>query len=385
MAAFRTTGAALGTLHAAFFYVYAIMQLPAGILADRIGPKRAVTGGALVLNVGAIGFALAASYWPAFIARAMIGLGGAVVFISILRFCASWFRPDEFATMNGLTIAIAGLGGILATTPLAVAAAAFGWRATTLGLGIGGLLVAGVVVLLVEDTPEEAGFEPVGDADEVRLTLETVVANLRGVLRERVTWVMSVMLFCAVGVAITLFGLWGVPYVVQTYDVSVTHASWFTLLGSVGILVGPPTFGWLSDRLQRRSQLILLGGVGYVIGFATLAITGRPPWPVVAVVYFAVGFLLGTFTLSFPLIKERHATSASGVSTATINAAGFFGAALLPTILGYALDVYWTGETIAGTRIYTLFGYRMAFAIAAAASMLALLASAWLYLSDPRA
>ncbi len=385
MVAFDTSGAALGTLHASFFYVYALMQLPAGILADRAGPKRTATAGAIVLNVGAIGFALAESYPLAFLSRALIGCGGAVIFISMLRFCASWFRDEEFATMNGLSIAVAGLGGILATTPLAVAATTFGWRETTLALGVFGLGLAAVVYLLADDTPEDAGFEPVGDADAETLTLEDVVENLRLVLGERETWVTSVMLFCSTGMLITLLGLWGVPYVVQTYDVSVTTASWYTLLGSLGLLLGPPAFGWLSDRLERRSLLIVIGGVGYVAGFGVLAVVGQPPRAVVAVVYFAAGFLLGAYTLSYALIKERHPTSASGVSTSTVNGAGFLGAALFPTILGYVLDVYWTGEMVAGARIYTELGYQVSFGIATVASLLALCCSVWLYRQDPLA
>ena len=385
MVAFDTSGAALGTLHASFFYVYALMQLPAGILADRAGPKRTATAGAIVLNVGAVGFALAESYPLAFLSRALIGLGGAVIFISILRFCASWFRDDEFATMNGLTIAVAGLGGILATTPLAVAATTFGWRETTLGLGVIGLGFAVVVYLVADDKPEDAGFEPVGDADAETLTLGDVVENLRLVLGERETWVTSVMLFCSTGILITLLGLWGVPYVVQTYGVSVTTASWYTLLGSFGLLIGPPAFGWLSDRLERRALLIVIGGVGYVVGFGVLAAVGQPPRIVVAVVYFTSGFLLGAFTLSYALIKERHPTSASGVSTSTVNGAAFLGAALFPTILGYVLDVYWTGELVAGARIYTELGYQVSFGIATTASLLALCCSVWLYRQDPLA
>lgn len=211
MVAFDTSGVALGTLHASFFYFYAAMQLPSGVLADRLGPKRTATGGATVLNLGAVGFALADVYLIAFVSRALVGFGGAVIFISILRFCASWYRADEFATMNGLTIAVAGLGGILATTPLALAATTFGWRETTLALGVFGLLLAVVVYLLTENNPADAGFEPVEGVESETLTLADVVGNLRIVLSERETWIISVMLFCSVGMLMTLLGLWGHP------------------------------------------------------------------------------------------------------------------------------------------------------------------------------
>lgn len=130
MVAFDTTGAQLGTLHASFFYIYAVMQIPSGILADRLGPRYTVTAGALVMNVGVLWFVATESYAAGFLARTLIGLGGSVIFISILRFCANWYRATEFATMNGMTLAVSGVGGILATTPLALAVTAIGWRST---------------------------------------------------------------------------------------------------------------------------------------------------------------------------------------------------------------------------------------------------------------
>ena len=384
MAGFNTTGAGLGTLHASFFYIYALMQLPTGILADRAGPRKTATAGAIVFNVGAIGFALAQTYHVAFLSRALIGLGGAVIFISTLRFCANWFRADEFATMNGLTIAIAGLGGIMATTPLALAANAFGWRPTMFGLGVVGLLFAGVVWLLARDSPESAGLEPIEDVETgTTLTLEEVLQNLRAVLAERETWVISLMLFCSTGVLITLLGLWGVPYVVQTQGVSVTTASYYTLLGSFGLLVGPPTFGWVADRFETRTGLIVGGGIVYVAGFGVLTLVPSPHQGIVALIYFTSGATLGAFTLSYAVIKDRHATAASGVSTATVNGAAFLGAAVFPTAMGYALDTYWTGETVAGSRVYTEFGYQVAFGIATAAIVVALCCGLWLHWKLP--
>lgn len=119
-----------------------------------------------------------------------------------------------------------------------------------------------IVYLVAEGTPEAAGRDPSAKTSGTDLTLAEVVTNLRRVLAESTTWVIAVMLFCSVGMLITLLALWGVPYIVQTYDLRVTTASWFTLFGSVGLLVGPPAFGWISDRFARRSVFILRGGTG---------------------------------------------------------------------------------------------------------------------------
>jgi len=376
--AFDTTAAQLGTLHAAFFYIYAGMQLPAGVLADRYGPRLVMTVGTLTLGLGAAGFALSESYLLAFASRALIGLGGGVTFVATLRFLAAWFRPDEFATMNGLTVAASGIGGILATTPLAVAASTVGWRVAILGLGVVAVAVAGVIYVVARDSPSAAGLEPIeGVEDHPTLTLPEVGANVRLVLAELETWLLAVAMFCTTGAFITLLGLWGVPYLVQVYGLSVTGASWYTLLGSVGLLVGSPAFGRLSDTLGRRIAPMLAGVVAFAAIFLVIPVLGQPPLAIIAAVYFLAGFLGGAFVLGYPIIQERHHVTASGVATGTLNAAAFAGAAVFPTIMGAILDAYWTGETVAGTRIYTAVGYRMAFATTAVAALLALACVSW--------
>ena len=381
MVAFDTTGAELGTLHASFFYIYALGQLPAGVLADRAGIRRSATVAAIVMNLGAVAFALGHTYPEAFAARALIGLGGSVTYVAILRFCANWFRADEFATMNGLTIAIAGLGGIVATTPLALVVASVGWRPAITALGVLGLAFAVVVYLLTRDTPRAAGLRPIeGVPSPPDLTLREVGANTRKVLRDRETWLGGATMFCGTGMIITLLGLWGVPYVVRIYGLSVTGASFYTLLGSVGLMLGPPIVGRLSDRTGRRTSLMVGGAALFTVAFAVLAVVGTPPRIVVAAVYFTVAFLLGAFALSYTIVKDRHGSGASGVATGTVNAAAFLGAALFPTLMGAALDTFWTGEVVAGARVYTVLGYRVAFAIAAAAGLVALVCSGWLHL-----
>jgi sugar phosphate permease len=380
MAAFLITGAQLGTLHAAFFYVYALMQIPTGILADRVGPRITAAVGGSVMSVGGLWFALAGSYPGAFAARTLVGLGGSVIFVSILKFCANWFRADEFATMSGLSFAVSGVGGILATTPLAIAVDAAGWRSTLAWIGGAGLVFAGLTFFFVRDSPERAGLEPLeGVPERPTPSLSEVREHMATVLRDRWTWVVSVMLFCTSGLNLTLFGLWGIPYVVQTYGVSVAYASLFTLLGSVGVMVGPPAIGWLSDRLGHRTELMIASGVWYTAALGVIAAVGDPPLAVVALAYFLVGALFGGFVLSYTMVKERNPTAASGIATGTINGAAFLGAAVLPTLMGWVLDAYWTGEFVDGARVYTATGYRVAFALATACGLVGLLCAIWLH------
>ncbi|ELY57662.1 MFS transporter [Natronococcus jeotgali] len=377
--AFETTAAQLGTLHASFFLIYAAVQVPTGVLADRIGPRYVGSVGGVVLSLGAVGFALSGSYLAAFASRALIGLGSGVIFVSILRFCANWYRADEFATMAGLTGSIAGLGAILATTPLAVAVGRFGWRATVLSLGGAGIVAAGAVFALARQSPAAAGLEPIeGVPQQPETTLAELGGHLRTLARDLDQWLLSIVFFAGNGAMLTLVGLWGIPYVVVVYELDVTTASSFTLLASVGVLLGPTTLGWLSDRIERRLLPMAVGIGLFAVALGAVPVLGRPPLAVVAVSYFACGFLFGAAMLSLSVVKERYPAGASGIATATVNTAGFVGGSILPAAMGAALDAYRTGETVGGTVAYTEFGYRVAFGILAATVAVGFCCACWL-------
>lgn len=378
---FAATAAELGTLHAAFFVIYAPLQVVAGVLADRAGIRTTASAGTALMSCGAIAFGIAPSYPVAFLARVVVGLGASVIFIATLRFCANWYRPNEFATMSGLTVAGAGLGGILATTPLAVAVTLADWRTVMTGLGGAGLLVAAVVYALARDTPEDAGLQPIENVPTApTLGLDEVIDNARRVLHGRDTWLAGLVLFATIGVSLTVLGLWGVPYLVQVHGLTVTRASTYTLLGSVGLMVGPPVLGRISDHMGRRTGIIVITAAVQTAGFGLIAILGRAPLAVIATVFFLTGFLAGGFVLTYAVVKNRYDTGASGVATGTVNAIGFAGAALFPTAMGAVLDTYWTGQTVAGARVYTDFGYRIAFTLASLSGLAALVLALWLHI-----
>ena len=383
---FGTTAAQLGTLHASFFIIYALTQVPTGVLADRYGPRYVGSGGAFVLSVGALGFVASNGYVAAFLSRALIGLGSSVIFVTILRFCANWYRTDEFGTMTGLTAGIAGLGAIFATTPLAVAIDRVGWRPTLTALGVLGFVGGALVFVLARKSPANAGLEPIDDVPEQpSVTLRETGAYLTELVGDLDQWLLSIVFFATNGTVLTVIGLWGVPYLVVVYDVSVTTASTYTLLGSIGILVGGPAVGWVSDRLGRRILPMIAGLSAFLAALLVVPVVGKPPLALVAAAYFVIGFAVGFAMLALSAVKEKYPPDASGVATATVNAWGFVGATVLPTLMGIALDEYRTDDTVAGSVVYTEFGYRVAFAITAVAVVVAICSATTLYVRERRA
>jgi MFS family permease len=180
------------------------------------------------------------------------------------------------------------------------------------------------------------------------------------------------------GINITVLGAWAVPYVAQVYEVSVTRASTFALAGSLGLLLGPPLIGRLSDATGRRTGLMVVGALTFAASYGLLALV-RLPVLAVGGVFFLASATGGASSLSYTVIKERHAAAASGVATGVVNTGAFLGAAVFPTIMGALLDSYWTGRVVRGARVYSPAGFQAVFGLAAGAGLLALTCATWLH------
>ena len=387
--AFDTTATQLGLLHSSFFYLYAGLQLPAGVLTDRYGPRHVATGGMVVMGVGAAGLALSDVFLAAFLSRALVGLGGSVIFLSILRFGVSWFAPGEFATLTGVTIGVSALGGIVATTPLAVAAAVAGWRTSMIGVAALCVALGAAIHLLVRNRPRDLnvcdGGDGNGDAaspgrsDRPGPTERSLRGDLRTVLGRADTWVLGAMMFLILGVNLTVAGLWAVPYIVDLYGTSVARASVFVLAGNLGLLVGSPLFGWVADRTEQRTGLVVLSTVIFTAAYGSLTAVVTPPVIAVGVVLFFAMFVNGGVSLAFTIARDRNPDEVSGSVNGAINSVGYAGAAVMPAVMGVVLDAYWTGEVVGGARVYSVLGYRVAFGIATLAGLAALACAVWLH------
>src|SRR5512136_124123 len=126
--AFAINGALLGTLAATYFYVYTLLQIPVGVLADTLGPRRILAVGSTIAGLGSLAFALAPTWEVAAAGRTLVGIGVSVAFIAILKISALWFPANRFATLNGVTMFAGNLGAVVAGAPLAWLVTQVSWR-----------------------------------------------------------------------------------------------------------------------------------------------------------------------------------------------------------------------------------------------------------------
>ncbi len=354
------SGTQLSNLASMYFYAYALMQVPSGILADYLGPRRTCAMGMLLAAVGSVMFAAAGSLGLAYAGRLLVGLGVSVVFVSILKTQAVWFRPREFAMISGLTTTVGNLGGMAATVPLALLVMAMGWRNTFYLIGAISALVAVSVYLLVRDKPEDMRLAPqvaLPAAEDIG-----VLDGLRRVLSTPATWPGVFILAGVMGGINSFSGLWGIPYLMHVYGMNKPSAANLLLALTAGVLIGSPLMGYLADRLGRRKPLILLGAGVYTAVWGL--IIAMPQGAMNTRLLYALFFLAGlggiSFFLTFALAKEANHPRLSGIAMGVVNTGGFLSAAILNLMIGMVLDANWQGAVVAGAKAYPDFAYRTA-------------------------
>lgn len=175
----NASGTLLGLLGSAYFYPYAMMQLPAGLLADSWGPRRTITLFSLVACIGSLILGLATTAAVAIIGRTLVGLGVAMLFVPTMKILTEWFRPREFAGMTGILLAMGGVGSLIATSPLALLSDRLGWRFAFLIVAGLTLVLAGLVWSMVRDRPADFGWEAPVDFKQQQQTVSGLIDGVR--------------------------------------------------------------------------------------------------------------------------------------------------------------------------------------------------------------
>ena len=342
-ATFQTTAASLGVLAATYFYVYALVQIPTGILVDTVGPRRTLLGGGLLAAIGSLMFGLAPDLAIAMVGRTITGLGVAVVFVAMLKLIALWFPENRFASIVGLSMLLGNAGSMLAGTPLATLTALSSWRTAFVGTAILSLMLVAATWVLVREKPREGGH---------RFDRTAILEGLLSVLKNRLTWPAVMVNFGLCGSFFAFGGLWATPWLMSVHEVTRLSAANHISLLFGGFALGCLIVGTLSDRIGRRKPVLFVTGA-LCCAIWLIWLSGvRMPVAASLALFGLMGVTTAAFTLSWACAKEVNPPHLSGMSTSIVNMGGFVSAAVLQPVVGLIMDRGWDGTAVAGVRQY---------------------------------
>jgi len=234
-------------MSSAYFYSYAGAQLPVGAFSDVLGTRKTILIFVLLASSGTIIFGLAQNIIVATVGRALIGLGVGGIYIPTAKYISSQYHEEQFASLNGMLLAAGNTGAIFASAPLGFIVEGIGWRSCFL---IVGFITLGLLMLSVL-------FLKKMSSSGNRINFRELFKKLT---LSRNIWLLIISNACAYGALMAFQGLWAVPYLVNIYKVTRTTASNTVMSIALGMIVGAPVIGMVSDKIFKSKKGVLVGG-----------------------------------------------------------------------------------------------------------------------------
>ncbi|HZS82906.1 MAG TPA: MFS transporter [Stellaceae bacterium] len=347
---FAVGGAIVGHLSAVYFYAYAGMQIPVGVLFDRFGPRLLLGGAALLAALGSLLFALSHGIVGASLGRLFIGLGSAFSWIGALVLAARFFPARRFPFLTGIAQLVGVAGGVFGQAPLGAAVTALGWRRASMLIGLLGILLAGALWRATPARPSAAAA-PGG-----------ALHRLRAVAANGQSWLYGFIGMVLTAPILAFAGLWAVPFFETRYGLGRAEAAGMASLFSVGWCAGAPTIGWYATRLRSRRALLALACGALALELTATIYVATLPLAAMSVLALGIGFAGSAMTVTFAGARECNEAGRSGAALGFVNTFVMAGGALFQPLIGLLLDWRWDGAVAAGARIYSAGAYEFALA-----------------------
>ncbi|OFX01991.1 MAG: hypothetical protein A3D94_10205 [Alphaproteobacteria bacterium RIFCSPHIGHO2_12_FULL_66_14] len=334
----------LGWAGSAFFFALFAVQIPVGMWFDRFGARRTVAALSLLAMAGSLWIATASDAADLIAGRAVVGVGCAASFMSVVFLCSRWFPPARLATALSWVFAASNVGTLAAATPLAWIAATVGWRHGFLGFAAVTLLVAAGFYAFVRDRPPEF-YQAARGAEPHKETPSEILRGLWQVWRTPGLGPVLSMHFFAYATMLTVLGVWGGPYLYDVHKLDgVARGNVLLAMGAAQIL-GILAYGPMDRVLRSRKKVVFGGATISMVLLAVMALLAEPPLWLAVVLLVAFCFFCAYGTVIVAQGRALFPDRLAGRGVTTVNMAQCLGLAVLPAGTGYIVEAFGAGDT----------------------------------------
>ncbi|WP_410537650.1 MFS transporter [Streptomyces sp. KL2] len=357
---FHINASALSTFSILQLLVYAGMQIPVGLLVDRWGTKKVLTLGIVLFTTGQFAFALSGSYVMALAARALLGCGDAMTFISVLRLGSNWFPPRRGPLIAQVAALFGMAGNLLTTLVLARLLAAFGWTPTFAGSAALGVLVLVLVLVFLKDRPEAPapsapapaaapGPEPVRERGYVR-------RQLAEAWREPGTRLGMWVHFTTQFPGMVFLLLWGMPFLVEAQGRTRAEAGTLLTVVVLSNMAIGLVYGQVIARHHSARAPIALGTVlaTAAVWAMVLCWPGRAPLWALVLMCVVLGACGPGSMIGFDFARPANPPERQGTASGIVNIGGFTASMTTLLAVGVLLDATGDEYRIAFASVFVL-------------------------------
>ncbi|MCH9769981.1 MAG: MFS transporter [Gammaproteobacteria bacterium] len=372
MASFHLSAVSFSHLSVEYFYADVLFLFPAGILLDRFSTRWLLSANMGIAVLMTILFAYSQVLWEAEVCRFIMGLIGAFCLLSCVRLASRWFSPRQMALVIGLVVTFAMLGGMVAQTPFAALTEHFGWRNALLVDAALGLCIFFLIISLVRDYPKGQALA-VTTADTASSRKE-FWRLIRHALANPQNWLGGIYASLLNLPILVLGAMWGSLYLMQGRGLSHQASTTVTAMLFVGVIIGSPLAGWISDRLARRKLPMIIGAMASIAVSLMIMLPQHLNFHELIFLFLLLGLVTSSQIIAYPLIAEsnpvRVTGSAEGMASVIIMSGGF-----MQTLFASLLQSHWQHHYLHHLPVYSRIDFMWALGLVPMAMLLGLVAA----------
>ncbi len=364
MTEFSVTATAVGAISGAYYWSYVPLQIPCGIIADRLGARKVIIFSCLLCILGSFVFSLSTSYTTAVFSRILMGAGSACAYICCSKVAAEWFHPHKFATLTAITMFMGTLGASL-NTVFAIVVKAFGWQQAFVIFAVFGLLIVVAAWVLMKEKSsiitENDNIQIMKKAESDQ-SKKSYFEGLKIVIKSKDNWLVG-LYGCVMYLPLCAFAeLWGVPFLCKKYGITAEAAAQACVWVFLGMGVGCIAAAAISNAIKSRKKVLSRSIIATFISFCIIFHVDNLSFSVMQFVMAFAGFVSGGQILYFTVAKEQTPLQYSATAVSFINALVMCSGIIFQPLLGKILDLSWKGlKASDGVRVYEITDFQNAF------------------------
>jgi sugar phosphate permease len=333
------TAGQIGLSMSFYYYAYGPMQLVVGVLLDKYGARSPLAVASLACALGIVAFAMAGSLTGLATGRFLMGFGSAFAYVGTVYIATIWFPGRRVALISGITISLGMLGAITAESTLQFLVNETPWQNVMYGFAGAGVLLSILLWVLIPNRP--AWFhEHIQESHASHGQKHPgIIACVKQVFTNRQTLLLGLitgLVYLPLG---TFAALWGFRYLNTVLHIKQEASGAIVSMIFVGLAIGSPLIGWISDTLGRRKPLLMIGTIMGVIATSSLLLL-QPGHPVFLLInLFVMGVVVGVLVLAFPMAMDQNPCYARGTALTFVNLTQMLFAGIGQWVVGLLLDM----------------------------------------------
>ncbi|MBJ7450199.1 MAG: MFS transporter [Parachlamydiales bacterium] len=354
MKEFNIEATDIGSISASYFYAYAFMQIPVGILLDRFGTRILLTAAAFTCGLSSICFGLSSNELNAVLSRVLMGASSAFGFIGMIYVTAQWFEPKKTSLLIGIGNSLGTFGAAIGAAMLGSLVVLWGWRHSFIVIGLIGFALALFIAIFAKNKVQATTHK--------QSTLKELLQGLILIMKNAQMWVIAVVAFLAYAAFDAFGSIWGNTFLQNVYHLDYKQAGLATSMIFIGLICGGPLWGYIAKHAHHKKLVLFISSLISLLAILPI-IYLTLPLELCIVLIFVVGFCAGGQLITFSMAIVKNPCHAKATAVAFVNFMVFVGVSVVQPLVGILLDLMWDKTLIKGIPHYSEDNYRYALVV----------------------